>query len=118
MVAPFGFEIIDTAVGGGGGAIGIGGLLYLLHKLGVVKVQPQGKNGNGAAGFDHKQCLTLHKKIDLNIKGLQDGLKTHESRLDDFADDLKDIKGEVIETGKGMAVLLDRSKQRRSEDRA
>ena len=81
------------------------------------------RNGNGKTAngkFDHKRCLSLHKDIDLSIKGLQDNCEVFVNRLDQGSTDFKEIKKSIHEIDKNVGVLLDRSdngkRNRRSTD--
>jgi len=91
-------------------------LSAILKKTGYISLQnPKNGNGNGNK-YDPKQCRVIHKDIDIGLKGLIDKTDTHEKRLDQGSTEFNDVKGLIAAIDKNVAVLLDRSKNRRAGD--
>lgn len=102
-----------------------GGLAVLLATLGGLKKAgkfPFNTNGNGSPAHKAQHAAIAEKQrgCDAAFKFLEETqikqnmiLESHETRLGEGKKDFKEIKASVGEINKNVAVLLDRSNQRR-----
>lgn len=105
-----------------------GGLAVLLATLGGLKKAgkfPFNNNGNGSLAHkaQHAAIAEKQKSCNATFKALEETrikqdmiLESHEKRLAEGKADFKDIKSTIGTINSNVAVLLDRSEQRRSTD--
>ena len=100
-----------------------GGFAVLVATLGTLKKTgkfPFNSNGHKA---QHTAITEKQKGCDATFKALEETrikqdmiLESHEKRLAEGKADFKDIKSTIGTINSNVAVLLDRSEQRRSTD--